>query len=130
MSRRGFTLIEVVAAIVIIALGLIPVLETFVMGSKVANLRKDKTAVVFLLQRIMEEVKVRGFNTSVDSTGACSSLPECTGACADLKSCTYTITKVDYDLALQLKQIDVSVSWSPTGWAPQTEKVVTLITNR
>lgn len=132
MTRKGFTLIEVIAAIVIVGVGLVSVIETFLMGNKMITLREERTVVAHLLQGTMEEVKAKGYAADVSHSGECSELSACAESCARMltENCKYTIKKEDYDAGLQLKKIDLAISWEPRGWEPQEEKITTVITNR
>ena len=83
-----------------------------------------------MVEKFREEAKAKGFAVNVNKSGDCYELPVASELSARFKACTYEITKADYNPALQLKRIDVTVRWSSLDWGPQEETIATLITNR
>ena len=137
--QRGFTLIEAVAAIVIVTLGLIAVLGTFSMGNKVIALRRDRIAAAHLLEHLMEAAKSWPFDKFIDrapsectlAAPGCNPASSDAGICAQLNNCQYEVKKQDYNTSLKLKRVDVSVTWDPKGGqSSQRETVTTIIADR
>lgn len=75
-NRSGFTLIEILLAIVLITLACIPLMQIVIQGLRTTKKEERVTKVVFLAERKMEETlgKVR-YDSSVsqDSSGAFTS---------------------------------------------------------
>ncbi len=59
-GRRGFTLVEVLVATAVLAMGLLAALTAFSMASRVAAASYNDTAIVFLAQWKLAEVQVAG----------------------------------------------------------------------
>jgi len=129
--KGGFTLIEVVAAIVIVAVGLVTVLETFSMGNRVMALRNHRTAVIHMLERLVEEAKAKDFTADLNvDTAYCNTIPNCGTMCDQVPDCTYEINQLNNIDGLPLKGIYIKIMWTPLGWGSQEAEVYTTIAQR
>ena len=59
-GRQGFTLVEVLVATVILAIGLIGALTAFSIASRVTGVSTDDTALTFLAQEKLSEIQTLG----------------------------------------------------------------------
>jgi general secretion pathway protein I len=59
-ARRGFTLVEVLVATVVLAVGLLAALTAFSLASRVASASRNDTVMLFLAQQKMAEVQLLG----------------------------------------------------------------------
>ncbi len=69
MSEKGFSLIEVMIAIVIFAAGVIAVMYLFPLGVKEVSFTKELTAATFLAQAKLEETLLLPATVAPDVTG-------------------------------------------------------------
>ena len=63
-SKKGFSLIEVVAALGLMAMGLLSILAAFSITMRTSERSSKYTEATFLLQRIAEEEKLEGYDTN------------------------------------------------------------------
>ena len=61
MSKKGFSLLELIIAIAVLAIGLVGVLQIFPVGLRASYRAGMMTKAAFLAQNKMEEVKMAGF---------------------------------------------------------------------
>jgi len=61
MNRKGFSLLELIIAIAILAVGLVGVMQIFPMGLRASRRSGMITKAAFLAQNRIEEVKMAGF---------------------------------------------------------------------
>ena len=59
-SNKGFSLIEIIVAVAILAIIVLPLLNAFVASSKMNAMSKNKLMAIEIAKNIMEEVK--GYN--------------------------------------------------------------------
>lgn len=129
MSRKhyveGFTLIEVISSIVVIALSVLALLRMFSVLAEALSYRQHAVMASNLVQRKMEEVKCikkNDFNASVtDSSGSSySGYPD------------YTLFVWEANQYLThdyLKRIDVTVEWGHSSGKTSSETISTVVAN-
>ncbi|MBU1006642.1 MAG: prepilin-type N-terminal cleavage/methylation domain-containing protein [Candidatus Omnitrophica bacterium] len=61
-NRKGFSLLELIIAIGVLAIGLVGVLQIFPVGLRASQRAGTLTKAAFLAQNKMEEVKMAGFD--------------------------------------------------------------------
>lgn len=128
MKEKAFTLIEVVASLVIVGIALVAMLGMFSLGSRSNVFNQDRVIACNLLQRKLEEVKCKTFG-NINSNDDDEVITVNTSA--------YTLNvevdplKVDLtDFAgadPPLKRVTVTVSWATPSGGSKTETVSTLI---
>lgn len=62
MNRKGFSLLELIIAIGVLAIGLVGILQVFPVGLRASQRAGMLTKAAFLAQNKMEEVKMAGFD--------------------------------------------------------------------
>jgi len=62
MDKNGFSLLELVIAIAVLAIGLVGILQVFPIGLRASQHAGMLTKATFLAQTKMEEVKIAGFD--------------------------------------------------------------------
>ena len=62
MSRKGFSLLELIIAVGVLAIGLVGVLQIFPVGLRASQRAGMITRAAFLAQNKIEEVKMAGFD--------------------------------------------------------------------
>ncbi len=60
-NSKGFTLLEVMIALAIIAVSLVVILHSQTLGMSLANRSRDLSVASFLAQKRMEEIEMQGF---------------------------------------------------------------------
>ena len=124
MRDRGFTMFEVLAAMVIVALGLVSVLGLFAYGNRATALQQDRILAMSVLRRAVEEARAKDFGFDVRMPAG-SSFPEYP------PNISYEVLQdLNFAPPLAIKRIDVTVSWTTTGWGAQEETVTTLVAQR
>ena len=104
MRRRitkGFTLIETIIALVVLAVGLVAVLSLFPVGFNSAMRAADLTKAAVVAQWKMEDIKRIGYPVTAEASTAYP---------YDNKF-SYTVTVADINPPGNLQQVTVTVSW-------------------
>lgn len=103
MRRHGFTLVEVVASLVMATVTLVSILNLLTMNAQGSHHNKERVIAYNLLQRKAEEIKALGFGIDASTLGSTFTLPP---------GFSYTITQTLDPFAtgnVFLKRIDVDV---------------------
>ncbi|MFA5338959.1 MAG: prepilin-type N-terminal cleavage/methylation domain-containing protein [Candidatus Omnitrophota bacterium] len=98
--RKGFTLIEIVISLAILAIGLVGILSLFPIGFDSARRSVNSTQVAVFANKHLEELR----NTGFPSLGVTS------GDFSD-PSYTWTQSVSTVDAIDALRQVDLTVSW-------------------
>jgi len=103
-TKYAFTLIEIITALAILAIGLLSILALFPVGFHASKRAADFTQVTLFAQEKMEEVKMKGFAAAVSESGV----------------------GWNTDVAIvpgysNLKEITVTVTWTERGQTRQEE---------
>ena len=117
LTSKGFTLLEVMVAVIILGFGLLAIMHLFPIGLKASKLSQDTTVASFLSQAKMEELKNTVWSSIVNETKS-----EIGGT---IFSHEVTVYELEADL---LKRVTVAVFWTDYG-AERSVKLVTLFTN-
>jgi len=104
-SQEGFTLIEVLVAIVILSVGLLGMASLTGSIVRYNKLSNDRSAATTLAQDKLEEVRANGYSSAEQEDPIA-----CTGNFSEYKR---GVT-VSENTALGTKQIAVKVSWGPS----------------
>ena len=106
-DERGFTLLEILAAIVILSIALIPMMEMLPAALVLDSQLEQKTRVTFLAQRKLEEVKCKAiYDFSPDYSESATAFPS-----PDV-SFKYVLTD---DQGTEIKEISVVVWYDEDG---------------
>lgn len=142
-SRGGFTVAELLAAVVIISIGLIAVVAGFDTAIQAVESGRQQTTAAFLAEQRLEQIKATALG---DPLVACMGFPNITTACfpaqaynsiASAPGFRNTVTVTDYIVSgtIVRKRVDVQVFYRPTvAWgvlnaAERSVLLSTLIAN-
>jgi prepilin-type N-terminal cleavage/methylation domain-containing protein len=142
-NQRGFTLAELMAAIVIIGIGLVAVGAGFDTAIQGIETSRQQTTATFLAEQRMEQVKAAALGNSLT---ACMGFLNITGVCFPAQAYASipnapgyrsTVTVTDYLVAgsIARKRVDVEVfyrpvvAWGVLNTAERSVRISTLITN-
>ena len=116
-NKKGFTLIEVVAALGLLALGLLSIMAAFSISLRTSTRSSHNTEAAMIVQRLAEEEKLKGYDTT-EVTPAVD-VPFATNF-----SYQYEITEVNREAGLNPQWIRkrVTVSWTRYVHGGQTKK--------
>ncbi len=119
-KKGGFTLLEVMVAVVILGFGLLAIMHLFPIGLRASKISWDTTVATFLAQQKMEELRDTKYANIGDSlpTGTFD-LP------FDNFRWTKSVSEVESD---RLTKVMIEVSYSPYGQGRKV-KLVTFIAN-
>ena len=112
-KQRGFTLVEVMAGMVIIAVGLLLLLPMMVTSMQANDFARGSTEASMLIKDKMEELK----NTSVPNSGIDS---------VGTVTRTWTVT----DLGNDLLQLDVNIAWTDRNGRDHNNTVTSYMSTR
>ncbi|MDP8230294.1 MAG: prepilin-type N-terminal cleavage/methylation domain-containing protein [Candidatus Gorgyraea atricola] len=109
MSRKGFSLLELIIAVGVLAIGLVGVLQIFPVGLRASYRAGMITKASFIAQNKMEEVKMSGFD-------AISALPPKIPLSGEDDDFKWEIFIDDVDLdgvesSDDIQKVTVTVSW-------------------
>ncbi|MCD6270220.1 prepilin-type N-terminal cleavage/methylation domain-containing protein [bacterium] len=125
----GFTLIESMIAIFIIAVGLTAVLQSFSVSLNIGSYSQKKSQAVLLAQEKIEEISAKSYHDIALGTTTEAALPSPFSAF----SRTTKVAWVDSNLNetssdTGLKKVEITVSWNSLFWKKNNEvKLFTLI---
>jgi type II secretory pathway pseudopilin PulG len=120
MNREeAFTLIEVVASLIIIGVALVAILGMFYVGSKTGKMNEDRLIAYNLLQRKMEEVRAKSF------TNIAGAINQNYSGFTD-----YTLDTTVTNISSNLKKVEVSVEWLDVFGRTRVETIATKLTNQ
>lgn len=100
MRERGFTLIEIVISLAILAVGLVGILSLFPIGFDAARRSVNATRIAVFTHEKLEQVKNAGFPSVGITTGAFSD---------PIYTWSQNVSAVG--TAGALRQVDLTVSW-------------------
>lgn len=110
MSKKGFTLVEVLVAIFVLTIGIASLIASFNASSK--QIRSSNN--IFLASRLaqdkIEELKNVPYVNLTNKTVSENTLVGCYAATR-----IYTITTIDTPALDAFKKIEVNISWSESG---------------
>ncbi len=118
-SKSGFSLLEVMVAVVILGFGLLAIMHLFPIGLRASKISQDTTVATFLAQQKMEELRATRYANIGDSPTGTFDSP------FDNFSWTKSVTVVESD---RLSKVMIEVSYSPYGQGRRV-KLVTFITD-
>ena len=124
-DKKGFTLLEVMVAVVVLAFGLLAIMHLFPIGLRASKISRDTTVASLLAQAKIEELRNTGWaslssSTTTEGYGTITNYPQ-------FKRVT-TIDYVDVVNDPNLKKIVVEVFYKPYG-GERSVKLVTLFTD-
>ena len=121
MKKDAFTIVEVLAAIVVVGLSLVAVMSMISMGHAQNQLDKERLIAADLLVRKMEEIKSIGFANAANQTNftysGYSNFP-----------LDVTIT-ANYSGNANLMKVDTTVRWMNIYNISESHQVSTLLAN-
>lgn len=125
-DRRGFTLLEVMVAVIILGFGLLAIMRLFPLGLRAGKISRDTTVATFLAQQKIEELKNEPFTGEGFADGARGEMyGYLTGYEGFQRKTTIQTIK---SAEPKLKMIQVEVFYKPYG-AERSVKLVALRTN-
>jgi len=116
LSKKGFTLIELMVAIVILAIAAIGIFQAFTTSFQAMADAKDRTVATNIAQKKLEEVK----NKLVD-------YPYYNIATQEINDKTYTIIVVTNSIEDNLEKVYVTVSWTNRKGNEKNVQLETLV---
>ena len=112
-TKCAFTLIEIITALAILAIGLLSILALFPVGFHASKRAADFTQATIFAQDKMEEVKMKGFDSAQNEAASD------TGNTEGIFSREVTVSNVSgYN---NLKEVTVKVSWTERGQTREEE---------
>jgi len=123
--RKGFTLIEVMLSILILAIVMIGGAAFFLYGSSQIRMSKHSRLALELAGEKIEELRAVGFSGLADETE--NGLP--LGNFTAVRQTKVVGIDEDKDGIVDYKKVTVTVSWNE-GSTPEAVVLVTLITSR
>lgn len=133
-STKSFTLIELLIAIFILAVGIVGILYMFPMGTRIGKSAQMASVATQLGQAKMEEIIFKSYNDISSSTEAYGEISDfeaykrvTTASCFDPNGSDLTPNCPDTGI----KKIEVNVSWkSPFGVTEKSINLTSLIAKR
>jgi len=117
-SKRGFTLIEIAIALLILGVGFVGILSLFPVGFEATSRANNLTVATMLAQGILESAKLAGYD-NVDGMATAKKTFD-----APYDSFEYSLQVTGNVDGYALKQVDVEVYW-PAGTANQKSTLLT-----
>lgn len=120
--KLGFTLIEIIIALLILAIGLLGVLTLFPVGMDAVGKAGNIMVATFLAQGKLEDAKRLGYDEVYKIVTT-----EKTKFAPPYDNYEYEVLVTEDIHELELKQINVNVYW-PAGGDPASQRFITLRT--
>ena len=123
MNHKGFSLIEVIAAMAILGMTLVATLTMFSLGNRDTQLRREEVIALNILRGKQEMIGCRNFSDVFDESGV---------TCAGLPDCVIDIT-VDFGYGAPLaglKKVDMTIQWTSAMGGVRTQGMTMLVRNK
>ena len=114
-KRGGFTLVEVIASLVLASVTLVSILNLIMMNARLSHANMRRVKAYNLLQRKLEELKLEDFSTLANENN--------TNFTSDPG---YSFDVVITPINAALKQLDVSISWNSLSSGNVSESITVL----
>jgi type IV pilus assembly protein PilV len=118
---NGFTMVEVIMAILILMVGMLGLLQAINLATEVNIRNQIREEGVYMGERVMNELRGKGFDniSTLPDTYAPSTLP------SKLRGVTrtYGVLRSATPLATDTKQLEVTITWSYKGVGYQNRVV-------
>jgi type II secretory pathway pseudopilin PulG len=118
LGAGGFTLVEILATFVLIAIILPVVMSGISMASKLASQAKRRVAAGVLAQQVLSEFVLSGDYEDGDQEGVVSS---------DNTDYVWRLEVMDWEEEDSMQQLDMSVTWEDSGAQENTVVLSTLV---
>ncbi|MFH1776493.1 MAG: prepilin-type N-terminal cleavage/methylation domain-containing protein [Candidatus Omnitrophota bacterium] len=118
-SETAFTLVEILIALSILAVGILGLVNLFPVGLDATKQTVDISTAAIVAQRRIEEIKADGYNQSITYDGT-------NGNYTEYPNYTWGVTVVPHGMTNNLRIVTVNVTWTFRG-QPRTETFVTYI---
>lgn len=101
LNKKGFTLLEIIVAMVIVVVGLVLISQAFSIGLRAVRVSDKLTVAKFLAEQKITELELQGFSTLQSTNGDFGE---------DYPGFTWqeVVSATDLD---NLKQVDLTISW-------------------
>jgi len=123
-SKKGFTLLEIVIALAILAIGLVGILSLFPVGFEASRRASMLTEATIHAQQKMEEFKQGGYDY-LDTTYT-DTVPSGYTAFTDGSGLEWQVTVAEINPPGNLKSVTLDIKWQEKG-ADKSETFVTYI---
>lgn len=121
MRNRGFSLVEVVASLVVMSIAMVAILGLFSYTNHYNAYKKERLIASNLLRRKIEELQCYDFTYNLNTLfGAYSEYPT-----YDL----FVMETTNYASNPNLKKVEVTVAWPSVYWGAQSEAVLFLVSD-
>ena len=115
MNNKGFTLIETLISILLLAIVLAGGLSLYFNGNEMVTLSTHKKMALEIANSKMEDLKAGGY-VNLPSAGAATTTSIQVGSLNALQSVTVTnMDEAGVGGAVDYKQVDVNIDWSEGG---------------
>ena len=129
-AQKGFTLIEVMIALVILATGLLALMTMQIVSIRANAFSSEMTYSTILGQRQLETLKYEGFSHSDLTAGnhTYTPSPPSLPPLVDSKGATYSMSWTVTDTTANMKTINLTVTWQSRQQGTEAE-TATITTN-
>lgn len=123
-DNNGFTLIEVMMAVLILMVGMLGLLQAINLATEVNVRNQVREEAVYLGERVMNELRGKGFDNISAAYVAYNSPSKLRGVSRSyIVERTSSVLSIDPDLKPVTKQLEVVINWSYKGVGYQNRVV-------
>ncbi len=124
-GRRGFTLVEVMVASVVLVFGIVSAISAMQAGIKAMDRARNVAFATQVLQSEMERLRLRNWTQLEELQAAAASATFTPDAAAGATAARFTCTRAITTLRDGLKEITLTAEWRSYDGRPQTTRLIT-----